>query len=364
MKPIRIAQPMFGLEEIRAVARVLRSGRLASGPEVEAFENAFAKYVGTRHAVATSNGTAGLHAALVALGVGRGDEVIVPAFSFVATANIVLLAGARPVFADIDPRTFNLRPESAAEAITVRTKCIVPVHLFGHPADMSRLERLAARHGLALLGDAAQAHGTAIGGRRVGSFGDCEAFSFYPTKNMTTGEGGMVTTDDAKLAERIRSFINHGRRGNRFGTYDHAAVGHNYRMTEMQAAIGRVQLRRLERLNRKRRANARWLTRALGATPGLLVPTEAPGTRHVYHQYTVRSRRRDLLVRRLRGQRIDVGVYYPRPLHRYPHLAPFARRGLEESERAAREVVSLPVHPALTRRDLSRIVRAVQRGVA
>jgi dTDP-4-amino-4,6-dideoxygalactose transaminase len=355
--PISIAKPLLGKEEADAVAEVIASGMIASGPRVAAFEKAFAEYVGAKHAVATSNATTGLHAALVGLGVGPGDEVILPAFTFIATANTVLFSGATPVFVDVDPETYNLDLDRVEEAITEKTKAVMPVHLYGNPAEMHALQELAERHDLKVLGDAAQAHGAAIGNRKVGTFGDCECFSFYPTKNMTTAEGGVITTDDHDLAERIRSFVNHGRAKSELGTYDHLRLGHNFRMTDVHAAIGLVQLRKLDGWNAKRRANARRLNEGLKSS-GLGLPEERAGTTHVFHQYTVRSPDRDALMARLKAAGIGYGVYYPTPLYGYPHLAQFKRHDTPESEKAAREVLSLPVHPALSEGDLERVVAA------
>ena len=359
--PIPVAKPLLGEEESKAVAEAIASGMIASGPRVAAFEKAFAAFVGAKHAVATSNATTGLHAALVALGVGPGDEVVLPAFTFIATANTVLFSGATPVFVDVDPETYNLDLDAVEAAITDRTRCVMPVHLYGNPAEMDALQELAERHELKVLGDAAQAHGAAIGARKVGTFGDCECFSFYPTKNMTTGEGGVVTTDDADLAERVRSFVNHGRAKSELGTYDHARLGHNFRMTDVHAAIGLVQLRKLPDWNEKRRQNARALSQGL-KDAGLGLPEERPGTTHVFHQYTVRTPERDGLMGRLKAAGIGYGVYYPKPLHGYPHLARFKRHETPESDRAAREVLSLPAHPALTPQDLDRVCDAARGG--
>jgi perosamine synthetase len=232
------------------------------------------------------------------------------------------------------------------------------VHLYGNPAEMHAIQELAERHGLQVLGDAAQAHGSAIGNRKVGTFGNAECFSFYPTKNMTTAEGGVITTDDADLAERIRSFVNHGRAKSELGTYDHLRIGHNFRMTDVHAAIGLAQLRKLDGWNAKRRANAKRLNEGLKDS-GLGLPEERAGTTHVFHQYTVRSADRDALMARLKAAGIGYGVYYPKALHAYPHLTQFKRHPTPEAEKAAREVLSLPVHPGLGEGDIERILKAV-----
>ena len=355
---IPIAKPLIGAEEQKAVADVLASGMLASGPRVAEFEAAFAKYVGVKHAIATSNATTGLHACLIGLGVKPGDEVILPAFTFIATANTVLFAGAKPVFVDIDPVTFNIDPGAVRKAITPKTSAVMPVHLFGQPADIQAIAEATRGHDIKILGDAAQAHGAAIGPRKVGSFGDVECFSMYPTKNMTTGEGGMITTDDAETAERIRSFVNHGRAKSELGTYDHVRIGHNFRLTDIGAAIGIEQLKKLDGWNQKRAQNAATLTEGLTRAPHVSVPHARPGITHVFHQYTIRVPERESFLVKLKAKGVGHGIYYPKPLHHYPHLTGFARHAVPHAEQAAREVVSLPVHPALSTEDLHRIVEA------
>ncbi len=354
MKSIPIARPVIGAEEKEAVLQVLDSGILAQGEHVAAFERAFADYIGVKHAVAVSSGTTALHLAMLAHGIGPGDEVITTPFTFIATANSVLYVGARSVFVDIEPDTFNVDPARIEEKITPRTKAILPVHLFGHPAEMDAIMEIAERHGLLVIEDAAQAHGAEYHGRKVGSFGT-GVFSFYPTKNMTTGEGGMVTTDDDRLAERLRLLRDHGmpRR------YVHEVLGYNFRMTNIAAAIGLAQLRRLDEFNRVRIANAAYLSERLHR---VVTPVVRPGVRHVFHQYTVRvPDSRDEAVEKLREAGIGVGIYYPIPIHRQPL---YRQLGYDDrlpvAERAAGEVLSLPVHPSLSRADLDRIVEAVE----
>ncbi len=355
---IPVAQPLIGEEEKQAVLEVLSSGQLAQGPKVAAFEEAFAEYCGVRFAIATSSGTTALHLALLAHGIGPGDEVITTSFSFIATANAVRYAGARPVFVDIEPHTFNLNPAGIEEVITPRTRAIIPVHLFGLPCDMEPILEIADRHGLVVIEDACQAHGAAVNGRRVGSFGT-GCFSFYPTKNMTTAEGGMVTTDDEEVAERLRVIRNHGMRQR----YKHEILGYNYRMTDVHAALGLGQLARLEAFNARRRANARYLNQHLR---GVVTPWAPEGFYHVFHQYTVRvpDGKRDWLAERLREQGIGTAVYYPIPIHQQPTFRGLENPvGLPETERAAREALSLPVHPALGEEELQRIVEAVNRSL-
>ena len=353
---IPVAKPRIGLRERRAVDRVLRSGALAQGPEVQAFEKEFSgALVGGRPVVAVNSGTSGMHLGLLAAGVGPGDEVIVPSFTFAATANSVALTGATPVFCDIDPVTFALDPVKAKELITSRTKGIMPVHLFGHAADMVALERLAQEHGVAIFEDAAQAHGAEVHGQRVGTFGEVAMFSLYPTKNMTSGEGGMVACADEGISRNLRLLRNQGMEKQ----YENEIIGYNNRMTDIHAAIGRVQLTRLPQWTEKRRANAHFLSAGI---TGVVAPVEAPGYKHVYHQYTIRVENdRNGFAKALREEwGVGCGVYYPIPNHTLPSLKGFAKNvDLPETDRAAAEVLSLPVHPSLTSRELRKIVKAV-----
>jgi len=348
---IPIARPMIGAEERAAVDRVLASGMIASGPEVAAFESEFAELVDGRHCVAVNSGTSALHMGLLAAGVGPGDEVIVPSFTFAATANSVALTGATPVFVDIEPDFFGIDPAAVERAVTPRTVGVMPVHLYGHPAAMDALTDVAQRHDLAIYEDAAQAHAATVHGRPVGTFGTFAAFSFYPTKNMTSGEGGMVVTGDAELARKARLLRNQGMERR----YENEVVGFNTRMTDVHAAIGRVQLGRLAEWTRQRQANARFLDESL---EGVGVPAVQDGCTHVYHQYTIRvPGDRDEFAGRLAERGVGTGVYYPIPNHRLPSFA--LELDLPETERAAREVLSLPVHPSLTDDDLKVIVEAV-----
>jgi perosamine synthetase len=350
------AKPIIGDDERAAVDRVMQSGMIAQGPEVAAFESEFAEhFVDGRATVAVNSGTSGLHLGLLAAGVGPGDEVIVPSFTFAATGNSVALTGATPVFADIEPATFSLDPAAVEASITSRTKAIMPVHLYGHPAKMHELAAIAEKHGLRLFEDAAQAHGASLGGRAVGTFGRFAMFSLYPTKNMTSGEGGMVTTDTAELARQVRLLRNQGMERQ----YENEVIGFNARMTDIHAAIGRVQLTKVDAWTQQRRSNAAFLDANL---EGVVTPPVLDGAVHVYHQYTIRvTDDRDGFVAALKNEyQVGSGVYYPIPNHRLPSLAPYAPGlDLPETENAAREVVSLPVHPSLTQSDLDRIVAAV-----
>ena len=358
---IPAAQPIIGKEERAAVDRVMRSGMVAQGPEVAAFEAEFAEQlVGGRTCVAVNSGTSGLHLGLLAAGIGPGDEVIVPSFTFAATANAVALTGARPVFADISADTFNLDPEAVRAAVSDRTAAVMPVHLYGHPADMEGLGQVAAEHGLALFEDAAQAHGASYHGAPVGSFGMFGMFSLYPTKNMTSGEGGMVACADEEIARGVRLLRNQGMERQ----YANEVVGLNNRMTDIHAAIGRVQLTKVGGWTAQRQANAAWLDESLSGV--VTVPPVRAGCTHVYHQYTVRiagatGAERDEVVSALREEhRVGCGVYYPTPNHELVSLSRFApERELPETARAAAEVISLPVHPSLSQGDLERIAAAV-----
>ncbi|WP_324760558.1 DegT/DnrJ/EryC1/StrS family aminotransferase [Haloarcula sp. GH36] len=355
---IGIADPEFGEAEQAAAKRVLESGRVADGPEVRAFESEFATVCETDHAVATANGTAALVAALDGLGIGDGDRVVTTPFSFVASSNAVRLVGAEPVFADIDPRTYNLDPDAARSAVReTDADAILAVHLYGLPAEMAALSDIATEEDVFLIEDAAQAHGARYQGQPVGSFGDAAAFSFYPTKNMTTGEGGMVVTDDEAVAERARCFINHGRDADG-GPYAHERVGHNLRMTSLAAAIGREQLAKLPAWVEQRRYHAAVLSNGLDDVPGIEPPAEPSDAHHAYHQYTVRCDDRSGLRERLEAGGVGAAVYYPKPIHRleayeeYDATAPAA-------EAAAESVLSLPVHPGLTADEIDHVVETV-----
>ena len=355
---IYIADPDIDRREKRRVMSVLESGNLADGEEVRTFEEEFADYCGVSHGVATANGTAALHAALAGLDVGEGDRVLTTPLSFIATANAVRLCGAEPVFADVDPATYNLDPDAAESVIRQYdgdVDAILVVHLYGLPAKMDRFETLADRYDAALVEDCAQAHGAEFCGKRVGSFGDAAAFSFYPTKNMTTGEGGMVVTDRDDVAERAASFVNHGRSPTDGSV--HERVGHNFRMTNLAAAIGLAQLESLPEYIAARRVHARVLSKRLDDTD-LILPVEPADRRHAYHQYTVRCRNRSAVREKLSDFGIDTGIYYPTPIHKQPAYDD-VDCSLGQAERATEEVLSLPVHPGLSAADLRTIATAV-----
>jgi dTDP-4-amino-4,6-dideoxygalactose transaminase len=354
-KMIYMAKPQIGEDEKKAVMEVLDSGMLAQGPRVKAFEEAFAEMCGVKHAIATSSGTTALHVALLANGIGPGDEVITSAFTFIASSNSILFTGARPVFVDIDPCTFNLHPDLIEAAITPNTKAIMPVHLYGLACNMDPILRIAEKHGLAVIEDACQSHGADYKGKKVGSFGT-GTFSLYPTKNITSGEGGMVTTNDSVLDEKCRVIRQHGMRRR----YYHDELGFNFRMTDLHAAIGLAQLKKLEKFNAQRQANAKFLSENL---KGVLAPEIPDGQTHVFHQYTVRvsGGRRDALRTHLQERGVGSEVYYPVPIHQQSFYVSDLgyKDSLPETEKLALEVLSLPVHAGLSATDLETIVAAV-----
>ncbi len=352
---IPVSKPYIGEAEKQAVLEVLESGMLVQGPRVAKLEEKFAAVCGVKHAVATSSGTTALHLALLAHGIGPGDEVITVAFTFIATVNCILMAGATPVFVDIDPETFNINPDLIEAAVTPRTKAILLVHLYGYPCDMGRLQAIADRHGLKIIEDACQAVGAAYQGRRVGSFGT-GMFSLYATKNVMSGEGGMITTNDDALAQHCRLLRQHGMQRR----YYHEMLGYNYRLSDLHAAIGNAQLDRLADFTAKRQANAAFLSARLTS---VITPQVKPGYEHVWHQYTVRmaaGRDRDAAVKQLTEAGIGTGVFYPVPAHQQGFVR--ARLGecrLPVNEQLAQAVISLPVHPHLSLTDLEQIVAAV-----
>jgi dTDP-4-amino-4,6-dideoxygalactose transaminase len=352
------AQYLAHRDEIdRAILDVVDSGQFILGPNVEALEKKLAAYVGCQYAVGVASGTDALHLALVALGIGPGDEVITTPFTFVATANAISYAGAVPVFVDIDPRDFNMVPEQVEQAITSRTKAILPVHLFGQPAKMGPIMTIASQHGLKVIEDAAQAIGAEEDGKRIGSIGDIGCFSFYPTKNLGAyGDGGMVTTNDADLAERIDMLRRQGSRQK----YHNEILGFNSRLDEIQAALLRVKLNYLDEWTVARQRVASRYSELLTGR-GVEPPWVRPDVRHVFHQYTVRAPRRDELQAFLREQGTGTMIYYPIPLHRLPVYADlgYSETSLPVSDQAAREVLSLPMYPELTEDQIQTVVEQI-----
>jgi perosamine synthetase len=354
---ISISRPQISDAEKQAVLDVLDSGMLVQGEWVARLEERFAEVCGTRYAVATSSGTTALHIALLAHGIGPGDEVITTPFTFIATVNAILFVGAKPVLVDIEEETFNIDPALIEAAITPRTRAVIPVHLYGYPCDMGAVMDIIRRHDLVLIEDAAQAIGATYKGKPAGSFGT-GCFSLYATKNVAAGEGGMITTDDEALDDRCRLLRSHGMRQR----YYYEFLGYNFRMTNLHAAIAVTQMDRLEEFTARRRANAAYMSEHIHS---VVTPQVREGYGHVWHQYTVRvdgGRDRDAAVRQLREAGVGTGIFYPVPAHKHDYLREIVGDiHLPVTEQLAREVLSLPVHPGLSQTDLNQIVEAVNR---
>ena len=360
---IAIAQPVVAGEEIAAVNRVLHSGMIAQGPEVAALEEEFASICGTKYAVAVNSGTAAIHCALHAAGVGPGDEVITTPFTFIATINPILMCGARPVLVDIRDNDFLIDPDLVASAITSKTKAVLAVDLYGQPVDYKQLGAMCGRRDIALIEDACQAIGARFGQRATGSLGLAGCFSLYATKNVMSGEGGMLTTNDLAVAESARRFRQHGMTA----SYEYVELGYNYRMTDVLAAIGRAQIAKLDKFTLARRTTARRFDKGLAGLTGIVLPSTEAGRSHVYHQYTIRitpdfNLSRAELVAALKARGVGTGVYYPKPLHHYPHVAAlgYEHDQFPHAVRAAAEVLSLPVHPGVSASDANLIIESIR----
>jgi len=360
-RTIPIARPVLGNEEIEAVRSVLESGFLIQGKKVKMFEEEFARYVGVKNAVAVANGTTALDIALKALEIHQGDEVVTPAFSFVASANCILYQRAKLVFADIDKRTFNIDPSDVAEKITRKTKAVIPVHLFGQTADMDALREIVEDKKILLIEDASQAIGAEYKGYKAGGMSDIGCFSFYPTKNITTGEGGMITTSNDELAEKARLLRDHGQDAK----YHHVVLGYNYRMTEMAAAIGLAQLGKIDKLNNKRIENAELLTKGIKNVSGLTPPYVNKEMKHVFNQYVVRveetcSMKRNELAEYMNKRGIETAVHYPTPIYKQPLYKKLGFKIIcPNAEEDSERVLSIPVHPLLTREDIAYILNTL-----
>ncbi len=357
---IPISRPMIDDDEIKAVEEVLRSGYIVQHKKTKEFEEKFASYIGTRHGIATSSGTTALMIALESLGIKQGDEVITTAFTFAATGNSILYVGAKPVFVDVDPKTFNIDPDSIEEKITEKTKAIMPVHLYGQPCEMKKIQKICHDNGLLLVEDAAQAHGAEYEGKKAGSFGDASCFSFYATKNLVTAEGGMIMTNSGEISDKSRIIRDHGQSER----YIHQLLSYNFRMTDINAAMGLVQLKKLDMLNEKRAENASYFTEKLKGLDWLETPFVSENVVHSWHQYTLKvlEGKRDNFLEYMNKNGIHCIIYYPLPLY----LQPFYKSiGFEEglcpiSERIAKDVVSIPVGPHLTESDKEKIVDSVK----
>lgn len=357
---IPIARPITANEELRAIEEVLKSGNLAQGKAVNDFETNFSDYIGVKNSIAVSNGTVALDLALKASGIKEGDEVITTPFTFIATANSILYQKAKPVFADVDERTFNLNPVDVLNKITPKTKAIIGVHLFGHPFDMKAIQDICEDIKLLLVEDCAQAHGAQYQGKEVGSFGT-GCFSFYPTKNITTGEGGIITTDDDKVSQYCKLLRNHGQSSK----YFHTVLGYNYRLTDIQAAMGIVQLKKLNEFNRKRILNAQYLNKHI-RVDGITTPHEENNVKHVYHQYVVKVEElinRDKFMEYLKNKDIGCAVHYPLPIYKQPLYRELGytdeKASCPVTDELVQNVLSLPVHPSLSGEDLKYIVDAI-----
>ena len=344
-----------------AIAEVLASTRFILGPNVAEFEKEAADYLGVKHALGCASGTDALHLALRAAGIGPGDEVITSPFTFIATAEAIAYCGATPVFVDIDPRTFNLDPEAVRAAVTERTRALLPVHLFGQPADMTALQQIADQHDLLVIEDCAQSFGADIDGRQTGSMGLAGCFSFFPSKNLGCyGDGGLITTSDDALFETLWTLRNHGRKA---GDYYHEMIGYNSRLDEIQAAILRVKLRRIDDFNSRRRQVASTYGKLLAGTE-LVMPYEDGTGRHVYHQFTLLTPegRRDDLMQALKNEGIACAVYYPTPLHRQPAFADLGvHDGLPVSEQVSERCMSLPIFPEMTDEQIERVAECLKK---
>jgi len=351
LKTIPLSKPLISNKEIRRVKRVMKSGLLTQGSEVKIFEQSFSDLHLGRYCVAVNSGTSALHLGILGLSLGSG-EILCPAFTFAASANAISLAGAKPVFVDVDPTTFNIDVNKAKKAINVNTRAILVVHLYGLPADMSHIIKLAREYNLKVIEDAAQAHLASIENRPVGTFGDVAAFSFYPTKNMTTGEGGMIVTEHKEIEQFTRKMRNQGMKVR----YENDLIGFNLRMTDIHAAIGIEQLRKLPFFTRRRIENAQYFSEHIN-NRSVTLPIVPFGFKHVFHQYTIKSTNRDRLMQHLSSSRVECGVYYPTPV---PKLKSFlSSESFPISAKLAKEVLSIPVHPRLSHRHLKRIVESV-----
>lgn len=362
---IPISKPLIEQEEIDAVVEVLKSGMIAQGPKTAELEEMFAKLCGTKHAVAFSNGTTALHSAVIALGIKEGDEVITVPFTFVATANPVLMERGKVVFVDISEDDFCIDPNKVEEKINENTKLVIPVDLFGQAYKYEEVKDIADRHDLKILEDACQAVGAKYKGISTGKLGDVAAFSLYATKNIATGEGGMLTTDDDEIARKAKIYRHHGQ--DEAVRYEYLELGHNYRTTDMAAALGVEQMKKLDRIIDTRVRNAKLFNEGLSGIEGLILPKVMPTNTHVYHQYTIRvteeyGHSRDDLINFLKENEIGCGIYYPKPLHLHEH---FRKMGYKEgdfpvSEKLSKEVLSLPVNPFVTEEDVEKIVEKIK----
>ena len=362
---IPISKPFIGKEEIDAVTEVLKSGNIAQGSKTRELEEKFAKFCGTKYSIAVNSGTAALHTALKVAGIRENDEVITTPFTFIATANSILMAGAKPVFADIEEDTFNINPEEIRNKITKKTKAIMTVDLYGQLCDYDEINKISEKNNLIVIEDACQAANAEYKNKKAGSFGDIAAFSFYATKNITCGEGGIITTNNNEFAENAKILRQHGR--SKMTSYDYVSLGYNYRTTDIQAAMLLEQLKKVDFITKKRIENAMYLNEELSKIKGIKAPIIKKGNKHVFHQYTIKIEndfklKREELISHLSKNGVSTGVYYPKPLHLYAHLKKFGYKegDFPVAEKLSKQVLSLPVHPFLTKEDLRLIAGTIK----
>jgi perosamine synthetase len=358
---INLSKPIIEEEEIANVNLVLKSGFIAQGPKVKLFEEKFSGYIGSKYSVALNSGTAALHAGLYAMGIKADDEVITVPFTFVATANSIIMQNAKPVFVDIEEDTYNIDINKVEEIITDKTKAILPVDLYGHPYNYKMIKKIADKHNLKILEDACQAVGAEYGNTKAGRLGDIGCFSLYATKNMMCGEGGVITTDDANYAELVKRFRHHGQ--SEQTRYEYLDLGYNYRMTDINAAIALAQLEKIDGFNKKRIENAKFLTKFLSKIKQIEVPKVLDNCKHVFHQYTIKvpMEKRQALIDFLKSNGISTGIFYPKPLHLHPNFGKYGYKqgDFPQSEKLSKEVLSIPVHPSLTTEELELIANKI-----
>lgn len=362
---IPIAKPFLDDNETKAVSEVLKSGVIAQGPKVRELEEKFAKFCGTKYAIAVNSGTAALHTALHVAGIKQGDEVITTPFTFIATANTILMQQAKPVFVDIEEETFNIDPEKIGKKINEKTKAIVTVDLYGNLCNYGKIGKIAENNKLIVVEDACQAVNAEQNGKKAGNFGNLAAFSFYGTKNITCGEGGMITTNSKEYADNARLFRQHGR--SKMTSYEYSGLGYNYRTTDISAAILLEQLKKISVITKKRVENAAYLSENLGKIKGIKVPDVKSNGSHVFHQYTIRVLEnfklgRDELNEHLNKKGIGTGIYYPKPLHLLPHIKKlgYGEGDFPIAEKLSSQVISLPVHPHLAKEQLDFIINTIK----
>jgi len=361
MKKIELCKIYVDAQMKKVITNVLDSGRYIKGEQNKKFESEFAELCSVKHGVTVNSGTAALLLSLIALGIKKDDEVILPSHTFIATASVVLHLRAKPVFVDIDPETYTLSIDDVKKKITKKTKAIIPVHLYGHPVDMDRIVEVAEENNLKIIEDACQAHGAIYKGKKIGGIGDIGCFSFFPSKVMTVcGDGGMVTTNNKEIAEKIGMLRDQGRKKGE--KYSHELLGFNFRLSELHAAIGRVQLKHLPDFIEKRRKIAKKYNKEFKDMESIVTPKEKNWAKHVYYVYTIRVKKRDEIVKYLNDKGIATGIYYPIPVHKQPCVAKIVKPCiLRETEKCAKEVLSLPMHPTLKDEDIKYIVENVKK---